>query len=159
MLLDAWMSLAIMRARTRGHSYVARVGGQVQGVALWAPPEIPIITPAEREVQVEVARSIAGADVEERLDRLSPVVSLRPASGYFYLRDIAVRESARRQGVGRCLLEYVHKLCDELEVGAYLETTQPATRLYFERYGYAAIGEHAVEESVTLTGMLRHPRE
>jgi len=60
---------------------------------------------------------------------------------HMYLWFIAVDPASHGQGVGRALLADLHATADELAVPTFLETGTRSNLAFYERQGYATVGE------------------
>ena len=80
--------------------------------------------------------------------------------GHIHLNMIGVRRSAQGQGLGRVLLEAVHRLSasDESSAGVSLTTEYPSNVPLYEHFGYEVIGSAKVGSGFTTWGMYRPDR-
>jgi GNAT superfamily N-acetyltransferase len=82
--------------------------------------------------------------------------SERPKKPHHYLVFIGVESRAQGQGIGRALLEAVHKIVDEDKesIGIGLDTENIENIRYYEKFGYQLISQKTIEQ-VTIYAMFR----
>jgi GNAT superfamily N-acetyltransferase len=78
-----------------------------------------------------------------------------PTGPYFYLRQIGLDPPLQGQGHGRALLVAGLAEVDRQHSTAYLEATSNASRMLYERHGFATLGEITVGGSPPLWPMVR----
>jgi len=142
----------------RGDLVVA--GDPVAGIACWFGPERH--GPSEEAMNAhgfgdvlerwgpEASRRILAmtGEIEDQHDR-------RISGPHFRLDFFGVDPERQGSGIGSALIEHGHRRADELRLPCYLETfTQPNVR-YYERRGYAVIGEYPVGDAVPVYAMVR----
>lgn len=82
--------------------------------------------------------------------------SERPKKPHYYLVFIGVESRAQGQGIGRALLESIHRMVDEDKesVGIGLDTENIENVRYYEKFGYQLISQKTIEQ-VTVYAMFR----
>jgi GNAT superfamily N-acetyltransferase len=61
------------------------------------------------------------------------------------------------KGYGSVLMDHGVSVCDNQNIAAYLESTNPANIPLYERFGFEVVGEIQVGASPVITRMLREP--
>ena len=113
------------------------------GVAFWHPPGQVGVS---RRAQRRIAPAFIPAAVRHpwRARRAAMVtrklLKSHPVEPHWYLSHLAVGPTARRQGLGRALVEAGLVLASEQRVGAYLETANPANLPLYRRAGFDEVG-------------------
>lgn len=138
---------------------VAMNGDRPVGALLWAPPGHIGAWPAARRsfrraAQRVLSRLPGGREARHTL----AVETYRPTSPHWYLRDIGAGPDARGEGVGSALLEHRLGVIDRsAPAPVFLESTTPASRRLYERFGFEAVGSIATEPGHASTAMIRQP--
>ena len=112
-------------------------------VALWLPPD------AEADGDAIVAAltdTVAPERHEDTIAVLGQMDEAHPRFPHWYLPWL---------GVDRALLAQCLRIVDEDHVAAYLETPNPRTIPFYERYGFKVTGEARAGACPPLTFMLR----
>lgn len=155
----------------------ARTGclvGWLEGSELAAAAEISASAPdawSEEALGAGLQNQQAGGAVRlfaaRRGERLLGLAAFQIAGGEASLDTLTVSPAARRQGVGRCLLQSaLHTLCAEGADCCFLEVREgnaPAIALY-ESLGFAAVGRRPgfyrapAEDAVVMRCALSNPQ-
>lgn len=114
--------------------------GDLTGAAIWVPP-------GESPMGTAELIDIVKPNVATRLAFRSPLLAwgaLRadrhhPHEPHFYLAAIGVDPAAQGRGLGSQLLQPVLDLCDEEQVPAYLESSDPANVDFYARHGFRTV--------------------
>jgi len=77
---------------------------------------------------------------------------------HWYLLDMAVNPVSQGQGIGGALIEPVLNEADAEGLVCYLETLNPRSRQFFERYGFRAMPKATIKDGPDVWAMLRSPR-
>ena len=64
-----------------------------------------------------------------------------PTERHYYLQFIGVDPDHQGKGLGNALMQPVLERCDREGCGAYLENTNEANRVFYERLGFVVTGE------------------
>jgi ribosomal protein S18 acetylase RimI-like enzyme len=72
------------------------------------------------------------------------LAALHPVEPHCYLGVLGVDRSAQRRGVGTALLSHWLEGVDRDPIPAYLETDSEANIQFYERVGFAPVGETSV---------------
>ena len=86
---------------------------------------------------------------------LGALGSLHPPEPHWYLSYIGTDPDRQGQGIGAALLRPGLERCDADSVPAYLVTATGAP--FYERHGFASIGEYRIKGGPLLQRMLRRP--
>ncbi|MEH6557981.1 MAG: GNAT family N-acetyltransferase [Oceanicoccus sp.] len=122
--------------------------------ALWLPPGVSsdenLIASMIQEI---VPEELLGPLVmlDEELKKYHPEVC-------WYLSTLGVDIKMQGSGRGALIMREQMRVCDESSSIAYLESSNPANRPFYERYGFEAMGEINVGNPATMTPMIRYPR-
>ncbi len=137
-------------------AFGVELDGRLGGAAIWHPPEVE---PTSVRASVELAAGIARR--APKLVRALPAMTAtvvrqggsmpwavvqrqravtRASSGpTWHLAFLATDPQLRGRGLARRLLEHVLDRCDEDELAAWLETTDPVNPPLYERFGYHTV--------------------
>lgn len=144
-----------------GTVYAARRGGNLIGVAAWAPPDAPPAGPAARAlaraarltVQALFPRS-SGA----LLDGFAATAALHPHEPHWYLAFVGIEPRLQGMGLGSTLLAPVLERADASGVLCYLEAPFPQTHAFYRRLGFEVASEsNPFAGAPPLWTMIRRP--
>lgn len=126
--------------RTRHVDVVRGSGGQVIGCLNYQTPDgsSHAQTRWERAAEAVVARVAPWARRSDRHE--SVMAAFHPGEPHWYLRDLVTSPSARGKGLGKALLENRLAIIDKNPLPVFLESTTPASRRLYERYGFECVG-------------------
>lgn len=97
--------------------------GQVLGALIWEPP-------GSRDAPASSSPTETGQSHDKAID------DQRPTEPHWYIHDIATSARARGTGVGTLLIQ--HRLDQIGAEPTFLESTTPASRRLYERFGFDA---------------------
>ncbi len=83
---------------------------------------------------------------------------MHPEEPHWYLAAVGTRPAQQSRGYGAVVLRPVLDRCDETGLGAYLESSNPLNRSFYERLGFAGRDPVVIAGEVTVTPMWREPR-
>lgn len=131
------------------------VAGDFAGVAFWLPAGVSVdFDPLETVVRETMD--------PQRRDELFSLFELMdeyaPDGSHWHLGKIGVDPACQRMGIGSDLMRHRLTICDEHDVPAYLESSNPVNLPFYERHGFKVLGKIQVGSSPTLFPMLRDPR-
>jgi len=130
----------VARRIDHGHPILAiEEGGQVVGVATLTPPGDPGPPSTEFDARRDALWLELGQDAKERMERLVETWKRLIVPGpQYHLNMLGVRRTHAGQGVGRLLLDEVHRLSREHpeSTGVSLSTEDPKNVLLYEHCGY-----------------------
>jgi ribosomal protein S18 acetylase RimI-like enzyme len=120
-----------------------------RGIAFWHPPGQAGVSP---RVQRAIMPAFIPAAIRHpwRTRRAAMVtrslLASHPTEPHWYLSHLAVAPDARRQGLGRALVDAGVALATQAGVGAYLETANPANLPLYRRAGFDEVGCVALDD-------------
>jgi ribosomal protein S18 acetylase RimI-like enzyme len=129
--------------------------GDVQAVALWLPPDIQ---PDEEALMNLFQRTVPEQNQQALFSMFEQMGDYHPHEPHWYLPLIGVDPIQQRKGYGSMLLEHAIKVCDEDQMPAYLESSNPENIPLYQRHGFEVLGIIQAGTSPPVTPMLRHPR-
>ena len=122
----------------------ALVEGEIQGVALVVPPEMKGETP-QLDEQFDIA---VGEKVIARLEKYLKIKeAYQPKQAHFYLDILGVLPKSQGQGIGKALLEAIHKMSEESSqsYGVALDTENKNNVDLYRRFGYSVSATNNLE--------------
>lgn len=155
--------LAILRAifgfyvaAVLGYGWV-RVSDGIEAVALWIPPGVPGLPPAEQERFPSLVREACGEPTAERIfaameafDRVQPT-----EPPYYFLSMLGTHPDHAGHGYGMALLVANLEEIDATGVPAFLETPDPGNVPRYERLGFRVESEVELLAGIRSTQMWR----
>lgn len=135
------------------------VAGAGKGAALWLPPGVSLVPPADAEAHTARLLATAGdaASVARMAEVFAALDAHHPTQPCWYLNFMGIDPAAQGQGLGSALLASVLGQADRDGMPAYLEASSPQSRKLYERHGYQTIGELIVSDCPALYPMWRPP--
>jgi GNAT superfamily N-acetyltransferase len=152
-----WWTLFVRSAVPHRHIWTTDDGG---AAALWLPPDAPELTP-EDEAQVEpLLRELIGDRADAVLELLDLFDHHHPHDRpHHYLSLLGTHPDHRGRGLGMGLLAENLQALDELQMPAYLESSNPINNARYERAGFKQIDQFdAPDGGPVLAAMWREPR-
>ena len=138
--LHMLINLFVARRLDHGHPIlVVEGGGAVLGVATLTPPGDPGPPSAEFDARHDALWFELGQDAKERMERLVEIWKRLSVPGpQYHLNMLGVRRTHAGRGVGRLLLDEVHRISREHpeSTGVSLSTEDPKNVLLYEHCGY-----------------------
>ncbi len=123
-------------------------------VALWLPPGIS----ADEDLLVSTLMSVIPESIMENMIRLGSEIEKYHPENCWYLAVLGVDPMMQGRGRGASMLKHVLQRCDQDELPAYLESSNPANISLYQRHGFEVMGEINVGNPVPLTPMIRESR-
>ncbi|ORA40148.1 hypothetical protein BST13_01330 [Mycobacterium aquaticum] len=135
------------------------VAGAGKGAALWLPPGVSLVPPADAEtLAARLLATTGGAESTARMAELFAALDAHhPTEPCWYLNFMGIDPAAQGQGLGSALLASALGQADQEGMPAYLEASSPQNRKLYERHGYETMGELIVSDSPALYPMWRLP--
>jgi len=131
-------------AHQRGRVLVATLDEEVAGGLVASPPGRFPLPPPPWRVRLRLLMR-QGWSVARRWERVFEALdALHPPEPHWYLAILGVDRSAQRRGVGAALLSRWLNDVDRDLIPAYLETDSEANVRFYERAGFAPVGETSV---------------
>ena len=103
-------------------------------------------------------RSIDPKRLQVAAFMMEQMQSYHPAEAHWYLPLIGIDPAKQRRGYGSALLRHALERIDQERRGAYLESTNPANILHYQRHGFEVLGTIQVDDAPPLFPMPRQPR-
>ena len=130
--------------------------GNYSGVALWLPPNV--------HPDVEQLIALLQSTGSEDAKRYGPQIfekmdSYHPKEPHWYLPLLGVDPLYHGKGFGSALLQHALAKCDQDNVYAYLESSNPRNIPLYERHGFELLGTIQFNTSPSIVPMLRKPRK
>lgn len=127
--------------------------------AVWTPPgKDPW---ARADVGGRFLAAMDGVLTGDQLDRMLTlnmlVDQIHPQEPHWYLGMIATRATAQGTGAGTRMMAHTLERVDADGAPAYLESTNSANIPFYERNGFAIVGEASLPDGPGLTQMRRSP--
>jgi ribosomal protein S18 acetylase RimI-like enzyme len=138
----------------RGHLYTLP-----GAAAVWSPPDVPMFDDADVTAFAAWLLPQTGDRADQILSGLLELTERHPHEPpHFYLLAIGTEPARQGAGLGSQLLHHVLDRCDEQELPAYLESTNPINIPFYERHGFRIVDKVTMPEGPTFDLMWRDPR-
>ncbi len=142
----------------RGETFVGVRGEEhlLAAAMVSVAPERPVPN-ALRDLQGSTWEDL-GVDARVRYERFAVAAApLVPEAAHLHLNMIGVHPRAQGRGLGRALLDHVHRLSldDPGSVGVSLSTEVESNVTLYRHFGYECLGFARVEEAFTTWAMFR----
>lgn len=124
----------------------------VSTVAFWLPPGAEAAGDTLAEL---LMRSVDAGKHADLFATLGQMAAGHPSYPHWYLPLLAVAPEHQGRGLGGQLLQACLEVVDETHLPAYLETPNPRTVPFYERYGFGVTGEAQAGLCPPLTLMVR----
>jgi GNAT superfamily N-acetyltransferase len=156
-------AIALFRAFIKAHLADGEtlVSDDVTGAAVWAPPgkwRIPIsklLGEAPRLLRSLGRRSVRLLIDLNGVERFHARFTSDP---HFYLAVLGTDPPHQGKGIGSAVMAPVLARCDEMGVGAYLESSKETNVPYYRRHGFEVVGELSFKGGPAMWPMWREPR-
>jgi ribosomal protein S18 acetylase RimI-like enzyme len=125
------------------------------GAALWLPPGSHADEDAINSLVAETVRPSIQADLATLFEEMAAHHPDRP---HWYLPMIAADTFRQGRGTGTALMEYAVERCDDDNLPAYLESSNPRNMSLYARFGFKVIGQIQAGSAPAMFPMLREPR-
>lgn len=131
---------------------------RLRGGAIWQCPLPPhagslrLLSRLMRTGLVLRGRTRAGMALGQAME------AMRVRRPHWYLGILGTQPADQGRGIGSALITPVLEVCDREGELAYLESSKAANIPFYERHGFAVMGEVRVPGGPVLWPMLRHPR-
>ncbi len=153
--LREFMRITCERSIAVGHAYELSDG---DGAALWAPPGAKLFDDtAGIAVYSLLCDALGESRAETVLGGLRAATDFHPEEPHFYLATIGIEPSLRGKGLGTQLMQRVLDICDEENVVAYLESSNPRNVSLYERAGFEVVAEAQLPDGPIMRPMVRRP--
>jgi GNAT superfamily N-acetyltransferase len=121
-------------------------------VALWLPPSAE---PDADEIVRVLMTTVDQARHRDTMAALEEMDAEHPRYPHWYLPWFGVEANLQGAGLGGALMVECLRAVDETGLPAYLETPNPRTITFYERYGFRVIGSTHTTDCPVITFMLR----
>ncbi|UJP39484.1 GNAT family N-acetyltransferase [Cellulomonas palmilytica] len=157
----AWFGAFVDRYLAVGRVDVVEVDGEVAGVAAWRVPDAPDDHPVLASLP-SVPGIVAAVVGPERTAHLFATLggssAHAPADPAVYLHLLAVRPGLQGRGLGSRLVSHGLATFDERGTTTWLCTAEERDVVFYERLGFAVVGQVPLDDAATLRAMHRAPR-
>jgi GNAT superfamily N-acetyltransferase len=140
---------------------ISHIDEQGRGASLWLPPEQKFEMPARLSLATMILKLLFHKGFQ-------PLKNIReqgeffarhhPHEPHYYLQFIGARQQNQGQGVGSALLKQGTRLCDEVQMPAYLESSNALNVPLYQRHGFEVIFEGDIPGGPRAWFMWREPR-
>ncbi|HMQ02394.1 MAG TPA: GNAT family N-acetyltransferase [Pyrinomonadaceae bacterium] len=125
------------------------------GAALWFSPGVSL----DEEEIGEIVQTTVSPELRRSVVEIFEQKALfRPAGPHWYLPIIAVDPVRQGRGTGASLLRFAARSCDDEDLPAYLESSNPRNISLYQRFDFEIIGTIRSGGSPPLFPMLRKRR-
>ncbi|HTH36801.1 MAG TPA: GNAT family N-acetyltransferase [Pyrinomonadaceae bacterium] len=143
-----------MAGRSFEHG-TAYISAGSAGAALWLPPGVS----SNEEVLGDLVENTVSPAIRKDLNSfMEQMAAFHPTEPHWYLPMIAVDPYRFGQGIGTSLMRYALEKCDEQELPAYLESSNPRNITLYQRFGFEIVGLIRAGGSPPMFPMMRRPR-
>jgi len=125
------------------------------GAALWLRPGVH---PDEQAMVALVEESLPKERHRTVFELFEKMGAGHPNEPHWYLPMIGVDTFQQNKGIGSALMRHALERCDEEDLPAYLESSNPRNISLYRRFGFEAIGKIRAGGSPPMVPMLRKPR-
>ena len=135
------------------HDTVWRLG-DFAAVALWLSPTAE---PDGDEIVRVLTTTVDESRHRDTMAAIDQMDAAHPRYPHWYLPWFGVDARLQGTGLGGTLMAECLRAVDETELPAYLETPNPRTISFYERYGFRVTGSTRTADCPRITFMLREP--
>jgi GNAT superfamily N-acetyltransferase len=128
--------------------------GDFAAVALWLSPGAE---PDADEIVRVLTTTVQEARHGDTMAALEQMDAAHPRYPHWYLPWFGVEARAQGSGLGGTLMVDCLRVVDETGLPAYLETPNPRTISFYERFGFRVTGSTHTADCPVITFMLRGP--
>jgi GNAT superfamily N-acetyltransferase len=125
------------------------------GGALWLPPGVRPDTDLIAAILDESVPRNLMVDVNAMFTEMA---AYHPRDPHWYLPTIGVEPHVHRMGFGSALMAEALGRCDQEQMPAYLESSNPANTTFYRRLGFEPLGVIRTDHSPPMIPMLRSAR-
>lgn len=139
--------------------FVFRTAGY-ESVSVWIPPEGTAFVPEDAQSFEQILERLCGERAAEVAQFLEKFDDAHPRSEpHYYLGLLGTATLHRGHGIGMALLGQNLKLLDELQMPAYLESSNELNNPRYAALGFEQVSSFQVPgNGPIVTGMWRSPR-
>ena len=129
--------------------------GDLRAVALWLAPGGGV---DETAIAAVLTDAVDPERHEDMFSVLEQMDEAHPTFEHWYLPWLGVLPDGQGSGLGGRLLEHGLGIVDQQHLPAYLETPNPRTIRFYERYGFEVTAESRSGSCPPVSSMLRDAR-
>jgi ribosomal protein S18 acetylase RimI-like enzyme len=129
--------------------------GEFSAVAMWLPPRVDLDGDAIVAVLTE---TVAPTKHEDTFSVLSLMDDAHPRFPHWYLAWFGVDGAVQGKGFGGELMKHCLAIVDEDHLPVYLDTPNPKSISFYERYGFEVTGQVQAGACPPIVSMLRAAR-
>jgi ribosomal protein S18 acetylase RimI-like enzyme len=129
--------------------------GEFSAVAMWLPPRVDLDGDAIAAVLTE---TVAPAKHGDTFSVLSQMDDAHPRFPHWYLAWLGVDGAVQGKGLGGELMKQCLTIVDQDHLPVYLETPNPKSISFYERYGFEVTGQAQAGACPPIVSMLRAAR-
>jgi ribosomal protein S18 acetylase RimI-like enzyme len=129
--------------------------GEFSAVAIWLPPHVDVDGDAIVAVLTE---TVAPAKHEDAFSVLGQMDDAHPRFPHWYLAWFGVDGAVQGKGLGGELMEHCLTIVDEDHLPVYLDSPNPRSISFYERYGFEVTGQAQAGACPPVVSMLRAAR-
>jgi GNAT superfamily N-acetyltransferase len=155
--LEVWWRFLITSVLRYPNTYIV---GDFDAAAVWIPPGGVELTEEEEEQVEPLLEQLIGERAGDVLALLGEFDASHPHDReHYYLSLLGTAPAKRGNGVGMGLLAHCLEMTDGEGLPAYLESSNPANDVRYERLGFAAHGSFSTpDKQHSVTTMWREAR-
>jgi ribosomal protein S18 acetylase RimI-like enzyme len=133
----------------------ALLANDLTGAALWLPPGSH---PDEDAIDALVADTVRPSIKADLATLFEQMAAHHPDRPHWYLPMIACDTFRQGRGTGTALMEYALERCDDDNLPAYLESSNPRNMSLYARFGFKVTGQIQAGSAPAMFPMIREPR-
>jgi len=157
--LAVLFELCLTAAMKRGNTFLLPGEAGPVGATIWSPPDVEVISDQEGAAMGPLVGERYGGEGLDRMRAMGEAMAAHhPTDTHFYLWIVGVEPGQQGQGLGEAMLAPVLAQCDNDEMPAYLESSNPRNIGFYERLGFSVHSEFHPDGGPLFTGMWRSPR-
>ncbi len=153
--LTRWWDLYVRGARVNKDTVWLTENSE--SASVWYPPGASEFTPEQEALVEPLFIELVGREQAGRIMRLMQgFEEARPTNEpHYYLSLLGTHADHRGEGMGFSLLVDNLAWVDNQNLPAYLEASNPANVVLYQRYGFEKVGEFTVPDGPTLATIWR----
>lgn len=149
---EAFFALRLRGMIPDGEVYTAE---DLSAGALWAPPDRWKVGVLD---SLRLVRLLPWRGLGQTIRGFTAIEAAHPKTPpHYYLAVLGTEPAAQGQGLGSALLGPVLADCDELGIGAYLESSKESNIAFYARHGFRVTGEVDLPNGPRVWLMWRDP--
>lgn len=156
-MADGFFAPAVEAGLGRGHAYGVPGEAGFDAVAVWSPPDVPMLDESDEVAFGTAFSAFHGEEAIGRLIALGALTNeLHPSRPHFYL--FIIGSSVQGRGTGGEAIAPVIGRCDAEGHGAYLESSNSRNLGFYQRLGFEVVWEERpAPDAPLMSGLWREP--